>query len=113
MLAIMAGLVIGKPLGRVAVSALATRLGVAVKRDEYFWRQLAGARSWHRLHDVAVYCRGQAFPAASDLAAEKIAVFAASVLSPIVGVAPLPDWRSSGRPWRRPRRAPNAPKNGM
>ena len=43
MLAIMAGLVIGKPLGLVAVSALAVQLGFAVERDEYCLRQLAGA----------------------------------------------------------------------
>ena len=43
MLAIMAGLVLGKPPGLVAASALAVQLGFAVERDEYFLRQLAGA----------------------------------------------------------------------
>ena len=59
MLAIAAGLAVGKPLGLVALSALAVRLGLAVKPDAYSWRQLAGAgcARGHRLHHVAVHRR--------------------------------------------------------
>ena len=90
MLAIMVGLVIGKPLGLVAASALAVRLGLAVKPDEYSWRQLAGAGALAGIgFTMSLFIAGQAFPAAADFAAAKIAVFAASVLSAIIGVALL------------------------
>ena len=93
MLAIIAGLVIGKPLGLISVSALAVRLGVAVKPEAYSWRQLAGAGALAGIgFTMSLFIAGQAFPAASDFAAAKIAVFAASVLSAIIGVAVL--WRA-------------------
>jgi NhaA family Na+:H+ antiporter len=95
MLAIMAGLVIGKPLGLVSASALAVRLGLAVKPDAYSWRQLAGAGALAGIgFTMSLFIAGQAFPAVADFAAAKIAVFAASVLSAIIGVALL--W-SAGR----------------
>jgi Na+:H+ antiporter, NhaA family len=95
MLAIVAGLVIGKPLGVVAASALAVRIGLAVKPDEYSWRQVAGAGALAGIgFTMSLFIAGQAFPAPSDFAAAKIAVFAASVLSSIIGVALL--W-SAGR----------------
>ena len=95
MLAIMAGLVIGKPLGLVSASALAVRLGLALKPDEYSWRQLAGAGALAGIgFTMSLFIAGQAFPAEADFAAAKIAVFAASVLSSFIGVALL--W-SAGR----------------
>jgi Na+:H+ antiporter, NhaA family len=97
MLAIMAGLVIGKPLGLVSASALAVRLGLAAKPDEYSWRQLAGAGALAGIgFTMSLFIAGQAFPAASDFTAAKVAVFAASVLSAIIGVALL--WGAAGRP---------------
>jgi NhaA family Na+:H+ antiporter len=48
---------------------------------------------------MSLFIAGQAFPAAADFAAAKIAVFAASVLSAIIGVAVL---------WRAKREAPQA-----
>jgi NhaA family Na+:H+ antiporter len=93
MLAIMAGLVIGKPLGLVSASVLAVRLGIAVKPDEYSWRQLVGAGALAGIgFTMSLFIAGQAFPADADFAAAKIAVFAASVLSAIIGVALL--WRA-------------------
>jgi Na+:H+ antiporter, NhaA family len=90
MLAIVVGLVIGKPLGLVSASALAVRLGLAVKPDEYSWRQLAGAGALAGIgFTMSLFIAGQAFPAAADFAAAKIAVFAASVLSAIIGGAVL------------------------
>ena len=65
MLAIIAGLVIGKPLGLVSASALAVRLGIAVKPDEYSWRQLAGAGALAGIgFTMSLFIAGQAFPAA-------------------------------------------------
>jgi Na+:H+ antiporter, NhaA family len=86
-LAIMAGLVIGKPLGFVLASALAVWIGIAAKPTAYSWRQLAGAGGLAGIgFTISLFIAGQAFPAESDFAAAKIAVFAASVLSSLVGV---------------------------
>lgn len=90
MLAIIAGLVIGKPVGLVAASALAVWLGLAVKPAAYSWRQLIGAGALAGIgFTMSLFIAGQAFPAEGDFAAAKIAVFAASVLSAIIGVAIL------------------------
>jgi len=43
MIAIIAGLAIGKPIGFVAASAFALACGLAIKPAEYSWRQLVGA----------------------------------------------------------------------
>jgi NhaA family Na+:H+ antiporter len=93
MLAIMAGLVIGKPLGLISASALAVRLGIATKPDAYSWQQLAGAGALAGIgFTMSLFIAGQAFPLAADFAAAKIAVFAASILSAAIGVALL--WRA-------------------
>lgn len=87
MLAIVAGLFIGKPLGFVLACALAVWIGVAVKPAEYSWRQLAGAGALAGIgFTMSLFIAGQAFPVGSDFAAAKIAIFAASVLSAIAGV---------------------------
>ena len=91
MLAIVAGLVIGKPLG------LVRRLGrwrcgsaLAVKPADYSWRQLCGAGALAGIgFTMSLFIAGQALPDAADFAAAKIAVFAASILSALIGVAIL------------------------
>jgi NhaA family Na+:H+ antiporter len=90
MLAIAGGLVIGKPLGFIGAAALAVRLGLAEKPREYSWRQLAGAGALAGIgFTMSLFIAGQAFPVAADFTAAKIAVFAASVLSALIGVALL------------------------
>lgn len=90
MLAIMAGLLIGKPLGLVGASLLAVRLRLAVKPAEYSWRQLVGAGALAGIgFTMSLFIAGQAFPVPAEFAAAKIAVFAASVLAAIIGVAVL------------------------
>lgn len=90
MLAIMAGLVIGKPLGLVGASALAVWLGIAAKPQAYSWRQMAGAGALAGIgFTMSLFIAGQAFADPADFAAAKIAVFAASVLSALIGVAVL------------------------
>jgi NhaA family Na+:H+ antiporter len=90
MLAIMLGLVIGKPFGMLAACALAVGLGLALKPDAYSWRQLAGAGALAGIgFTMSLFIAGQAFLALADFTAAKIAVFAASVLSSIIGVALL------------------------
>jgi NhaA family Na+:H+ antiporter len=88
--AIVLGLALGKPLGLVAASAIAVRLNVAAKPDAYSWRQLAGAGALAGIgFTKSLLHAGQAFPATGDFAAAKIAVFAASVVSGLIGVAVL------------------------
>jgi NhaA family Na+:H+ antiporter len=90
MLAIMIGLVIGKPLGFMLASALAVRLGLAQKPSAYSWRQLAGAGALAGIgFTMSLFIAGQAFPVANDFAASKIAVFTASIVSALIGVAVL------------------------
>jgi NhaA family Na+:H+ antiporter len=90
MLAITVGLLIGKPLGLIVASALAVALRIADKPREYSWRQLAGAGALAGIgFTMSLFIAGQAFSVASDYAAAKVAVFAASVLSAILGVAIL------------------------
>lgn len=90
MLAIMGGLVIGKPLGFVAACALAVWMGVAVKPVQYSWRQLTGAGALAGIgFTMSLFIAGQAFPVTDDFAAAKIAVFVASVVSAIIGCAVL------------------------
>jgi len=90
MLAILVGLVIGKPLGLVCASALAVRLKLAAKPDEYSWMQLGGAGALAGIgFTMSLFIAGQAFPLAADFAAAKIAVFAASVLSALFGTIVL------------------------
>ncbi|MCK9915252.1 Na+/H+ antiporter NhaA [Microbacteriaceae bacterium K1510] len=90
MLAIIVGLVIGKPLGLIAASALAVWLRLAEKPNAYSWRQLAGAGALAGIgFTMSLFIAGQAFPVESDFAAAKIAVFVASILAALIGVAIL------------------------
>jgi NhaA family Na+:H+ antiporter len=90
LLAITLGLVIGKPLGFMAASALAVWAGLAQKPNAYSWRQLAGAGALAGIgFTMSLFISGQAFPVPSDFAAAKIAVFTASIASSLVGVAVL------------------------
>ncbi len=94
MLAILCGLFIGKPLGLVLACVLAVRMGWAVKPNEYSWRQLIGAGALAGIgFTMSLFIAAQAFPDEAAFAASKIAVFAASVLSAITGVAIL--WSAS------------------
>jgi NhaA family Na+:H+ antiporter len=87
LLAIAAGLVIGKPLGLLAAAALAVRLGVAVKPDAYTWGQMAGAAALAGIgFTMSLFIAGQALPSPADFAAAKIGVFAASVLAAAIGI---------------------------
>jgi Na+:H+ antiporter, NhaA family len=90
MLAIIVGLTLGKPLGLLGGSAIAVRLGIAVKPVVYTWRQLAGAGALAGIgFTMSLFIAGQAFPVELDFAAGKIAVFVASVLSAVIGTALL------------------------
>jgi NhaA family Na+:H+ antiporter len=94
MLSIVAGLTIGKPLGFAVASALAVGLHLAERPSAYTWRQLTGAGALAGVgFTMSLFIAGQAFPRAEDFAVVKIAVFAASMLSAVLGTA-VP-WRAS------------------
>jgi NhaA family Na+:H+ antiporter len=88
--AIIAGLVAGKPLGMLGATALAVRLGIAVKPSEYSWVQLLGAGCLAGIgFTMSLFIAGQAFLDPGDFAAAKIAVFAASIISAVIGAVIL------------------------
>ena len=71
-------------------AAIAVALHVATKPDAYNWRQLAGAGTLAGIgFTMSLFIAGEAFPAAPDFAAAKIAIFAASVLAGVLGLALL------------------------
>ena len=108
-LAVIVGLVLGKPLGMVALSALAARLGIASKSDAYSWGQLAGAGALSGIgFTMSLFIASEAFPLASDFAATKIAVFAASGLAAAIGTFVL--WHTSREGEAPSREAEVAPK---
>lgn len=99
MLAIIGGLAVGKPVGMLLASALAVRSKLALKPAEYSWRQLAGAGAMAGIgFTMSLFIAGQAFPAAQDFAAAKIAIFTASIVAAAFGVALL---------WNAPQAAPS------
>jgi NhaA family Na+:H+ antiporter len=96
MTAIIVGLVVGKPLGLFGVCALAVRLGLAAKPAEYSWMQILGAGALAGIgFTMSLFIAAAAFPNPHDFAAAKLAIFAASTVSALIGVAIL--WRAGGR----------------
>ncbi len=94
-LAITAGLVLGKPIGIIGAAALAVRLGFATKPDAYTWRQLLGAGALGGIgFTMSLFIADQAFPSEPDFAAAKIAIFMASLIAGTVGTLLL--WRKPG-----------------
>ena len=82
MLAIILGLVVGKPVGIVLASRLGVLSGMAVKPDVYSWRQLSGAGSLAGIgFTKSLFIAGQAFPTPKDYAAAKISIFLASFIA--------------------------------
>jgi NhaA family Na+:H+ antiporter len=97
MAAVICGLALGKPAGFLLASWLAVKSGLAEKPAAYSWRQLAGAGALGGIgFTMSLFIAGQAFPGSGDFAAAKIAVFAASVLSAIIGVLML--WGAARAP---------------
>jgi NhaA family Na+:H+ antiporter len=88
--AIIAGLVIGKPVGIMVASALAVAARLAVKPKAYSWAQLAGAGALAGIgFTMSLFIAGEAFRSEADFEAAKIAVFIASILSAVAGVTLL------------------------
>jgi Na+:H+ antiporter, NhaA family len=90
MLAIILGLVIGKPVGIFVASWVAVRFRIAVKPKEYSWRQLAGAGALAGIgFTMSLFIATEAFPNPADFAAAKIAIFIASIVAGLIGTAIL------------------------
>jgi NhaA family Na+:H+ antiporter len=86
-LAIVLGLVVGKPVGIMVAARLAVGLGVAAKPDAYSWRQLGGAGALAGIgFTMALFIASAAFPDPADYAAAKIAIFVASLVAGGLGV---------------------------
>jgi NhaA family Na+:H+ antiporter len=96
-LAIVLGLVGGKPVGIFLGSWLAVRLGIAVKPEAYSWRQLVGAGALAGIgFTMSLFIAGQAFHDESDFNAAKLAIFIASLTAGLLGVAVLWPRAASG-----------------
>jgi Na+:H+ antiporter, NhaA family len=90
MLAIVLGLVIGKPVGIVLASGLAVLSGIALKPEAYSWRQLCGAGALAGIgFTMSLFIAGEAFPDSADYTAAKIAIFIASLVAGILGAVIL------------------------
>ena len=86
MLAIGAGLVLGKPIGIALAAAIAVWLGLAVKPTAYSWTQLVGAGTLAGIgFTMSVFIAGQAFSAQSDTEAATIGILIASSLAALLG----------------------------
>jgi Na+:H+ antiporter, NhaA family len=100
MLAVVLGLVLGKPVGIVLAAAAAVRLRLAIKPAAYTWRQMCGAGALAGIgFTMSLFIAAQSFPNAADFAAAKLAVFIASFIAAGLGSALL---------WSRPAAASEA-----
>lgn len=90
MLAILLGLVVGKPLGMLSAAWLAVRVGFAEKPVGFSWRQLAGAGGLARIgFTMSRFIASEAYPEPAAFRAAKIAIFSASLVAGVVGTAIL------------------------
>ncbi len=90
MLAIILGLVLGKPIGIMLAAWLGVLSGMAVKPEAYSWRQLSGAGALAGIgFTMSLFIAGQAFPDPMDYAAAKIGIFLASFVAGGLGTAIL------------------------
>lgn len=90
-LGIVLGLVLGKPVGILASSFLAVRLGIAKLPENTPWPMVAGLGAVAGIgFTVSIFIAGLSFPDSELLTEEaKIAILLASVIAAVVGVALL------------------------
>ena len=87
-LAIVLGLVLGKPVGIVLACMLAVRMGLAARPAAFSWRQLTGAGVLAGIgFTMSLFIAHQAFPDPAVFAAAKQAVLVASKISGFAGWA--------------------------
>jgi len=89
-LGVICGLVLGKPIGIVLFSWLATRCGIATMLDGISWRQIVGVGLLGGIgFTMSLFIANLAFGDAPALETAKVAILAASVLAGAVGTVVL------------------------
>jgi len=89
-LGVIVGLVLGKPLGIVAFTWLAVRLGVADLPQGVSWRHVLGIGLLGGIgFTMALFVGGLAFTSAAELEAAKVGILVASVVAGVVGLLVL------------------------
>ena len=90
-LGIVLGLVLGKPIGIVATSFVAVRLGIAKLPEDTPWAMVVGLGAVAGIgFTVSIFIAGLSFPGSELLTDEaKIAILLASLLAAVVGVVLL------------------------
>jgi NhaA family Na+:H+ antiporter len=85
-LGVLAGLVVGKPVGITAAALLATRAGLAVLPDGVTWRQVAGAAALGGIgFTMSLFIATLAFADAALLDAAKLGILGASLVAGLGG----------------------------
>jgi NhaA family Na+:H+ antiporter len=83
---ILAGLVVGKPLGITLATGVAVRLGLAHLPTGTTWRQIVGVACLGGIgFTMSLFIAGLAFGEGDVLATAKIGILAASVLAGVAG----------------------------
>jgi NhaA family Na+:H+ antiporter len=87
-LGVILGLVIGKPLGVVLVSAMAVTIGICTLPTDVRWRHLIGAGMLGGIgFTISIFITNLAFGEQAELVnASKIAVFTASLMAGVIGL---------------------------
>lgn len=89
-LGIVLGLVVGKPVGILATSFIATKLKIATKPEEISWMQVLFVGSLAGIgFTMSLFISGLAFGGADFEAYSKLGIIIASVISAVVGLAGL------------------------
>lgn len=89
------GLLVGKPVGVLLFSWLATRLGVAALPEGVDWRHMTGAGLLAGIgFTMSLFVGGLAFGSAEMLDQAKFGILSASVLAAAAGLIML-GWRTS------------------
>ena len=88
--AIVAGLLLGKPVGLLAASYATVKAGLARKPDAYSWSQVLGAGCLAGIgFTMSLFIASQSFARPADYDAAKIAIFIASTIAVVLGFAIL------------------------
>ncbi len=89
-IAVMLGLLVGKPLGITLFAWLAVRLGVAELPSRVSWSQILGAGTLAGIgFTVALFIAALAFEEPRFVAGAKVGILAASLLATVLGAALL------------------------
>lgn len=89
-LGIIAGLVVGKPLGITLLSWIAIRAGIAEMPGDLHFKQLAGASFLAGIgFTLSLFIANAAFTDLEILASAKLAILVASILAGVLGVVAL------------------------